>query len=386
MLALLYADYLAMYNTTTMNKVLTVEKFTNGSICLDEAVAKLQVSERTVYRYKAIYLSEWPPWFIHGLAWKRSNNRSRKREGIRKYAVKKKYQWFGPTFLSECLEKELGYPIPVETLRRRMIERWLWLPRKPRPPKRRPRRRKDWYGMMIQFDWSYHDRLENWDERCLLIWVDDATWKIVHATFADSENIHDVVSYWIKYFEDHGKPSVVYLDRHASYKVNHRKDQYDHKTLTRFQTAMQLLWVEVIFAKSAQWKGRVENKFKPFQDRGIKMMRLAEIKTYKEAEIFLQETILPVFNEKFSKEAKVKKDYHVPITEFEKDKLERYFWKRTKRKMNKIWVVCYQKQRFLIAQWQALEYWNLIEVIHTHTDKIQLWSWETNLNDKILPY
>jgi transposase len=381
----LYSDYLAMYHSTTMNKLLTIQKFVAGSLSLEEAIAKLQVSERTIYRYKATFLSEWPPWFIHWLAWKRSNNRSKKRRGIRKYAEKKMYQWFGPTLLSESLEKELGYTIPIESLRRRMIERWLWLPRKPKPPKRRPRCRKDWYWMMIQFDWSYHDWLENWDERCLLIWVDDATWKVVHATFAQSETIHDVITYWITYFEQHGKPSVIYLDRHASYKVNHRKDQYDHTTLTRFQTAMQLLWIEVIYARSAQWKWRVENKFKTFQDRWIKMMRIAWIKTYQEAEIFLQKNILPVFNEKFGKEPKVWKDYHVPISVFEKEKLERHFWKRTMRVMNKVWVVRYQQQKLLIAQWQELEHWNLIEVIHTHTDKIQLWSWNTNLDYKILP-
>lgn len=369
-----------------MNKVLTIEKLTNGSINLEEAVAKLQVSERTVYRYKATYLSEWPPWLIHWLAGKRSNNRNKKREWIRKYAEKKKYQGFGPTFLGECLEKELWYAIPRETLRRRMVEWWLWMPRKPRPPKRRPRRRKDWYWMMIQFDGSYHDRLEDWRERCLLIGVDDATGKVVHATFARSENINDVIRYWIRYFETYWKPWCIYLDRHASYKVNHRKDQYDHETLTRFQTAMQLLWVEVIFARSAQWKGRVENKFKPFQDRWIKMMRLAWVKTYEQAEIFLQKEIVPVFNEKFGKEAKVKRDYHVPISSYEKEKLEWYFGKRSKRKMNKIWVVRYQKQRFLIAEWQTLECWNLIEVIHTHTDKIHLWSWETNLSYEILSY
>ena len=47
-----------LYNDKTMNKVLTVEKFSNGSISLEEAVAKLQVSERTVYRYKATYITE----------------------------------------------------------------------------------------------------------------------------------------------------------------------------------------------------------------------------------------------------------------------------------------------------------------------------------------
>lgn len=375
-----------IYNHKLMNKVLTIEKFSNGSISLEEAVNNLKVSERTIYRYQSAYKAEWPPWLIHGLAGKRSNNRNNKREWVRKYAEKKRYQWFGPTLLSECLEKELGYLIPVESLRRRLIQRWLRMPRKPRPPKRRPRRRKDSYWMMIQFDWSYHDWLENWQERCLLIGVDDATGKVCHASFARSENIEDVVTYRIQYFETVGKPSCIYLDRHASYKVNHRKDQYDHETLTRFQQAMQLLGIQVIFARSAQWKGRVENKFRTFQDRWIKMMRLAWIKTYIEAEAYLQQELIPSFNKKFGKTPKIPGDYHVPITHFEKEKLERYFGKRSKRCMNKVWVVRYQNQKFLIAEGQPLTDWKLIHVIHTHTDKIQLWSWETNLKYTIISF
>ena len=106
--------------------------------------------------------------------------------------------------------------------------------------------------MMVQFDGSYHDWLEDGRERCLLIGVDDATGRVTHASFARSENIHDVITFWIEYFQRVGKPSCVYLDRHASYKVNHRSDQYDHRTLTRFQQAMHRLGVQVIFARSAE--------------------------------------------------------------------------------------------------------------------------------------
>jgi hypothetical protein len=50
----------------------------------------------------------------------------------------------------------------------------------------------------------------------------------------------------------------------------------------------------------------VENKFRTFQDRGIKMMRLAKLRDYKEAEQYLQEELVPSFNKKFGKDAQVK--------------------------------------------------------------------------------
>lgn len=374
-----------MYTQLQMNTVLTIQKMTEGSITMEEARELLWVSERTLYRYKSTYLDEWPPGFLHGLQGKPSNNRNNKREGIRRYVQKKKYDGFGPTLLSECLERELGYVVPVSSLRRRMVKWWVWLPRKPRPPKRRPRRRKDGYGMMLQFDGSYHDWLEDGQERCLLIAVDDATWQVPYASFARSENIDDVIDYWIQYFQRVWKPSCVYLDRHSSYKVNHRSDQFDHKTVTRFQRAMQRLGVQVIFARSPQWKGRVENKFRTFQDRGIKMMRLAKLRDYKEAEQYLQEELVPSFNKKFGKDAQVKWDFHVPLTEHEDEQLEWSFGKRSTRVLNKVGVVKYCNKRYLINEWQTLE-WREITVVHTHLWNIQLWSGNINLSFEEVRY
>lgn len=40
------------------------------------------------------------------------------------------------------------------------------------------------------------------------------------------------------------------------------------------------------------------------QDRGIKEMRLAGIKTYEEATTYMNEVLIPKLNEKFGKQAK----------------------------------------------------------------------------------
>jgi hypothetical protein len=53
-----------------------------------------------------------------------------------------------------------------------------------------------------------------------------------------------------------------------------------------WETSKNYLGVEVIFARSPQGKGRVERKFKMLQDRGIKEVELAEIKTSGEAQKF----------------------------------------------------------------------------------------------------
>ena len=45
---------------------------------------------------------------------------------LKKYALKKKYEWFWPTLLAEELEKELGWwKINPESLRIAMIRWWI---------------------------------------------------------------------------------------------------------------------------------------------------------------------------------------------------------------------------------------------------------------------
>lgn len=368
-----------LYDDITMNKIVTVQKLIDKAITFDDACELLQCSQRTVRRYISIYKKQWPPWFIHWLKWKRSNNRNKKREWLEKYARKKCYQWFWPTLLSEKLSEFLWYDIPVESLRRRMIERWLRTPKKPYKIKRNPRKRKKWYGIMIQFDWSYHDWLENWEERCLLLAVDDATWDPVHVKFTWWESIDDVLSFREEYFHTHGKPESIYLDRHSSYKVNHRKDQFDHTTVTRFQSGMNRLWVSVIFSKSPQWKWRVERKFWLFQDRGIKEMRLAWIQTYEEAQAYMDQHILPQFKSKFSVEAKVRWDFHVWLEAEEQETLQRIFAKRTKRKINNVWVVHYQWWKYLIKRWTMLNWTRNVIVLESHYWNIQIWNGEIQL-------
>jgi len=368
-----------LYDNATMNKIITVQKYIDKSLSIEEAAQHLHCSTRTFYRYVRSYKEHWPPGLRHGLLWRRSNNRRKKRDWLEKYARQERFRWFWPTLLSEKLEKILWYPIPVESLRRRMIERWLWLPRKPRKIKRNPRKRKAWYWMMIQFDGSYHDRLENGDERCLLLWVDDATWRCMHVKFTKNESIESVISYREEYFDIYGKPSIIYLDRHASYKVNHRKDQFDHTTITRFETAMRYLGIHVIFAKSPEWKWRVENKFKLFQDRGVKELRLAWICDYKNAEKHLQQVIVPQFNKRFAVKSKKTWNYHVKLTKKEKDQLERYFAKRTKRTIDKVWIVRYQWKKYLIKKWQSLNGTRDVRVLESHLWNIQIWNGDIQL-------
>jgi hypothetical protein len=78
--------------------------------------------------------------------------------------------------MREHLEEDFGIEINKETLRQIMMRIGVWTSN-PRKKKiiRTMRMRKTKFGIMIQFDGSYHDWFENGEERCLLHAIDDAT-------------------------------------------------------------------------------------------------------------------------------------------------------------------------------------------------------------------
>lgn len=83
----------------------------------------------------------------------------------------------------------------------------------------------------------------------------------------------------------------------------------DKQAETQFERAVSELGVQVIHAHSPQAKGRVERVFRTLQDRLVKEMRLAGVKSLEEANRFL-DRYLPTFNRRFAREALEAGDLH----------------------------------------------------------------------------
>lgn len=369
-----------------MNKIHVTKNFVDKRITLEEAMEILQCSERTIYRYQDLYKTEWPPWFIHWLQGKPSNHNSNtsKHKDIDRIIRKNKYHDYWPTLLAERLEEEYHIQINKESLRQRMIKLGIWVAKKQnKKVKRQKRERKWWYGMMIQFDGSYHDWLEKGETKCLLLAVDDATSKIVDMEFADWEWLWDIYRFFKWYFEKHGKPEILYVDRHASYKVNHPNDQFDEEMKTRFQRAMGKLGIVVYYSKIPEGKGRVERWFRTLQDRLIKAMREKGIKEYEEANSFLKE-YTEIYNKKFGVEAKEEWDNHIPLQEKERLELERMFATITERKLKRDWTIQYKNEIYQIVKNQRIYDYRL-DVHESINNNIRIYSWTEKLIFKKIP-
>ena len=253
---------------------------------------------------------------------------------------------FGPTLAHEKLSSMFGLHIPVETVRRWMTANDLWIPRSKRLKRPyQPRYNRDCFGELIQIDGSYHDWFEGRAPKCcLLVFIDDATGKLQHLRFCESESTFDYMISTRLYVEQHGKPLAFYSDKHSVFRVN-QSSKKDTK-ITQFGRVLSTLNIDIIFANSPQAKGRVERANRTLQDRLIKEMRLEGISSIAEANIWLPRFI-EQFNQKFAKCARNSKNLHRPLTESDLELDDIFTWQEP-RKVTKNLTITYDKCIYML--------------------------------------
>ena len=318
-----------------------------------KAAELLQVTDRTVRRQLARLDDEGPGFLKHGLKGQPSNNRmpDKETEKIEKL-LREKYSDFGPTFAAEKLSELHDIDRDAKTVRRILISLKLFMPRRVRTKvvHRFWRMRRSMKGELVQFDGSYHDWFDGRGgitEACLLLAIDDATGDILDAQFAPHEGVLPVMGFWLGYAAIHGIPQAVYLDRFSTYSMNMKIAAENPDTLTQFERAAKDVGMKVIHAHSPQAKGRVENAFGTLQDRLIKEMRLKNVRSVEEANIFLRRSFIPSYNRKFGKTPTKPGDLHRKPTERElKDVLPYIFCRKETRVVRNDFTLPYKKTWF----------------------------------------
>ena len=344
--------------TITMTKkeaerLLVVNNLIEGNINGTDASKQLNLSLRQAKRLKAKVIKLGPKGIIHGNRG-RTGNRKLNDVFINKIKslLNQKYSYFTPTMAFEHLRDEDKILTNKETVRRLMIDLGLWIIKKRKVSEYRcQRERKDNFGEMEQFDGSYEHWLYGVDEeQCLLASIDDATGRITGAKFEKSEGIIPVFSFWKRYIEEHGKPIAIYLDKFATYKVNHKNAEDNKELLTQFEKALRELDILPITANSPQAKGRIERLWKTLQTRLIKEMRYRKIKTVEEANNFLKDEFVPWFNKKFGVVPNCKADLH----RINNSNLEEVFSIKKERTIGNDYVVRYENNYYQLEQEQPL--------------------------------
>lgn len=292
---------------------------------------------------------------VHGLRGKPSNHRLDPKILERALAVLRTplYAGFGPTFANEKLR---GHPhhlvISTPLLRQAMITAGLWKAHRPGVRHRAWRQRRDCVGMLVQLDGSDHEWFEGRGPRCVLIvYIDDATSRILYAEFVDVEDTLTLLRTTRSYLRRNGRPISFYVDKDSIYTVNRQatidEELQDLRPITQYTRAMKELDIEVICAHTPQAKGRVERSFDTHQDRLVKELRLAGISTKEAANRFLWDIYLPAHNAHFSIAPVSPIDAHRPLRTFA-NQLDTILSIQTERQLANDFTLRFQNRFFQV--------------------------------------
>jgi hypothetical protein len=333
---------------TEIDRLAVIEKIHDGRLMQTEAAKLLGLSSRQVRRLEAAYLRDGAAGLVSKKRGRRSNNTIK--AGVQAEAmalVAERYDDFGPTLAAEKLVELHGLEVSRETLRKWMADAGLWTCRHERVGKlHQPRKRRDCLGELIQIDGCEHAWFEDRGPPCtLLVFVDDATTRLMELRFAVSESTFDYFEATKCYLRRHGRPVALYSDKHSIFRVAHEGTSGRNGGVTQYGRALGELGIDIICANSPQAKGRVERIHQTLQDRLVKELRLRGISTIAEANAFLP-GFMEDFNRRFAKPARSNHDAHRPLRE--SDDLEQIFtWQET-RIMSRDLVVHYKRVTYLV--------------------------------------
>lgn len=330
-----------------------VRKVLDRTIRQVEAARALALSTRQVKRIVARVRREGDRGVIHRSRGRPSNHRidSKVKDRVLRF-YKLRYSDFGPTLAQEKLSERHKIRLSDETLRLWLRQAGMGYKTRKRKPNRQWRERRACLGEMVQMDGSHHDWLEGRGPWMVLMgYIDDAT-NAVYARFYGYEGTLPAMDSFGRYARRYGLPLSVYLDKHSTYKVMNAQPTVDEQLEGRegprsqFERALKELGVEVIHANSPQAKGRVERLFGVLQDRLVKEMRLAGVKSREEANRFL-ESYLAVHNRRFRREPRRAGDLHRPAPH--PGQLARILCVRTERVLRSDNTVRYEGRIYLMS-------------------------------------
>ena len=162
-------------------------------------------------------------------------------------------------------------------------------------PLREPSPRK---GILIMIDGTPHDWFENGKKFSLHLAIDDATGEILAGWFMPTECLEGYCFMLKILIQKHGIPENIYSDKHTIF-----KSAVDGN-LTQFGRMCNEIGINMIFAETAQAKGKVEKKNDVIQGRLVNDINRFNIKTYSELNQFFNEKYIDYLNHKFSYPAK----------------------------------------------------------------------------------
>ena len=331
-----------------LDRLKCIQAVVDGDLSPGNAAQRLLISPRQLRRLAQRYRTEGPTGLISRSCGRPSNNRldaALEAQVVR--ILTESYPDFGPTLAAEKLQQRHGITVAKETLRRVQIDAGLWIPRKLRPPKiQQPRARRACFGELIQIDGCEHRWFEDRAPACtVLVYVDDATSRLMVARFTGSESTFGYFEATLEYLSRFGKPLAFYSDKASIFRVN-QPGATTGPGYTQFGRALYELNIDGICANTAAAKGRVERAHLTLQDRLVKELRLEGISSIDAANAFMPRFIND-YNKRFAKEPRNAHNAHRAVRADE-DLASIFSW-RELRKVTKALTLHYERKLYLLG-------------------------------------
>lgn len=277
-----------------------------GQLSAAEAIDLLGTSERHAWRLRRRFLALGPAALAHGNRGRPSPRRIPGPVCDRIVELARtRYDGANDCHLAELLAEREDIHVSRVTVRRTLRAAGRPSPRRHRPPRHRRRReRMPQEGLLLQLDGSRHDWLAGRGPWLTLVAaIDDATGRIVAATFRDEEDTAGYLEILRDTVRANGIPAAVYRDRHGAFEqrsglAGHETPE-ERRLATHVGAALAGLGIRSIAARSPQAKGRIERAWGTDQDRLVLLLRLADARDREGANRVLA-AYLPERNRRFS--------------------------------------------------------------------------------------
>ena len=329
-----------------LNRIDVLARLDVGRLTTSAAADLMRLTRRQTHRLLKRYRYGGALAIANRRRGRPSNNRLP--DVVRDHAValvREHYPDFGPTLAAEKLAERHDLKVSRETLRGWMQQAGIWVSRAERKRIQQPRYRREHVGELVQIDGSDHRWFEERAAPCtLLVFIDDATSRLMELRFVVSESTFAYFEALKAYLKRHGKPVAFYSDKHSIFRVSN-EDAASGNGMTQFGRALSELNIEILCANTSQAKGRVERAHSTLQDRLVKELRLSGISTMDAANAFLPGFIAH-YNARFAKAPAREKDLHRVLDP--RQDLDSVLCWREQRKVSHQLVVNYNQMKLTL--------------------------------------
>lgn len=365
-----------------VDRLKTVQSVVDGMLRVGAAAQRLGLSRRQLERLLRRYEAQGAAGLLSRKPGRPSNHQLPAGLAERAMAlVREHYADFGSTLAAEKLRERHGVLLGKETVRQLMIAAGLWVPSRQRcGPVHQPRSRRSYLGELVQIDGCDHAWFEDRAPPCtLLVFVDDATSRLMQLYFAPTETTFAYFEALRGYLRCHGKPVALYSDKAGIFRTTRESVDFG-RTVTQFGRAVFELNIQSWCPNSSQAKGRVERAHLTLQDRLVKELRLRGICSLEQANAFAPH-FMADYNARFAKAPRSVFDAHRPLRSDEN--LDTIFTWRVQRKVSQVLTLQHERRIYLLQEMP-----DTCALVHRYID---VWEYpdgriELRADGRTLPY